>query len=253
MEKLKIKFILISVVLVFTASCDKQDDYMINSDNSISQREIFEGIFFGTGEIAKRINSIDNKYVEHILNNLTEKEKEVFENFKTDVYELLIKNKKNEFDNFISIMKSGDNELISNELVSFSQTYINEISNSKKYGEYFNSANDIMSKIKKEDLLDSDGKFNQKKFDNLLTEMKERDKESIALPVACFTMIVWNAGVVLNVAAAVNVVVGVNIGVLCYVGAGDDCFSKQNELDKDRILEREFLINDISVSLYEKK
>ncbi|MCK7591593.1 hypothetical protein M0G43_13480 [Subsaxibacter sp. CAU 1640] len=240
----------------------KTDSEFANRVGSYSDKQIFEGLFFGTGEVARLIPSIDHEYVDYIMAFLTEEEIQTLEEFKEKIFANLVNNKPEEFARFIQVMKSGDNELISEQIISFSNVYYDELKASEDYGEYFVKAEERLRMINREDVLDENGAFDEDKLEEILTADDENDsgvmtnEEAIttlgAAPVICLTLIVWNYGVIVNAAAAVNVAIGVNVVVLCFFGVGDDCFSRiSSDADRDRLLQREMLINEISVNLYE--
>ncbi|WP_430908418.1 hypothetical protein [Maribacter sp. 2-571] len=273
----KISFLcLLLTVFLWLTSCSERETQEIElpvfSSTIDQDKAIFKGLFMGIGDVARSIPSIDHRYVENIVSNLSKEERDFIETFIDDIYLDIKKYRNEEFNSFIKAIKSGDNSQISKGLVQFGNVYYSTLQNSPKYGRYFLKAKEKLDAINKADILDGAGNFDEDKFNSILvdrsTEVSDaEDDELIAdeemattlgvAPVVCLTVIVWNYGVVVNAAAAVNAAIGVNVVVLCYIGVGDDCFSGGGDSEdrptqrSSRLLEREMLINDISNILYE--
>lgn len=137
MEILKSKFNLFVVLFLVLSSCSSDNNSIVNNDSlsvksrisqEFSDKEIFEGIFLGMGNVADIIPSIDSEYVNAILKEMTEEEILILEDFKDEIYLTLRDENSFQFQEFITAMKSGDNELISEQLISFS-----EVDSSYKY------------------------------------------------------------------------------------------------------------------------
>lgn len=241
MENVKIKTILFSLVILF-ASCSKNENFLVsetdsydlrnNTENSINDyndKEIFEGIFFGIGPVAESIPSIDDKYVKEFMTSLSSDDVQQINCMIDEIFHIVTSNNISEFNDFIDAMKSGDNDKISNHLISFSKIYFEELKKSEQFGNHFKQMEDDLNDIDIVEILDENGELNEEKLSDRLELNKDdwmNNEEMVTslgcLPVICFTIIVWNYGVVVNIAAGFNLAIGVVAVVLCKLGVGDD-------------------------------
>ena len=221
----------------------------LNSKNrNIDGITIFKGIFFFQGDFAKNINAL--KYKNEQIESLKDgqKIKKVLNDFSEEVVNFIIKFDPKYFNNFKSIMQSGNNFEIQKSLINSSKLIELAGMSSKIYGSYFKLAEKISTdtvlkeKLSKIDVNTTKGQEDIKKLLNLNKDNKA-NKVMACTPGAVFC-VYYIAALAVSYAAALYTAIAV-ANVLVYAGAWVYGLS-----DNSSEIETEGLVADISVYFY---
>lgn len=220
---LSLLFISCSKEAVTSEINEKLNQSMISRVSDMDGVTLFKGIFFFQGDLANNINAL--KYENEHINSLKNGKqiKQVLNNFSDEAINFILKIDSNYFENFKSVIYSGNNFEIQKVLSNSAKLIELAGKSSEVYGSYFNIAEEVSNdelikeKISKIDLNTIEG---QEELKNLLDISSENNanKEMIpCTPGAVFCVYYLAALAVSYAIAAYTAIAAAN--VLVYAGA----------------------------------
>ncbi len=205
---------------------------------NFSGEELFNGIFFGQGEVATLIPEISNQV--NMADVLTTDELEEVANVRQDLTAALKVQNPNFFNEFKSAIQSGNHLRIQETLRQTSELIfqgIMDISNVQTSKTKEQIASELGKAVNLDELKTSNGKFDRTKINNQLSKIKLfSDDDSNMGRAQQATCVAVAAVLVLAVAAAAAVIV-----FIFWIAA--------EQLSAESQLQQEMIVNSIATSL----